>query len=202
MLYGYRQFRCIHKNDIYDDVYKDIAEDVDTRFDTSNYELDRPFPNGKIKKVIGLMKDKLGGKIMTKFAGLRAKTYSYLVDDSSEDKKPKTQKNFVIKRKLKYENYKDCLETTQLQNKINHLEKNKTDIDSVFCYKRKHKKSISNNKLILKTQQRFKSEKHNVFTGEINKIALSSNDNKKVQSIDSIETFAYGTRKDLVRGHP
>ena len=60
-------FHCIHKTD---DIYKDIAEDVETRFDTSNYELDRPLPNGKNKKVIGLMKDELGEKIMIKFVGL------------------------------------------------------------------------------------------------------------------------------------
>ena len=60
-----------------DDIYNDIAEDVETRFDTSSYKLDRPLPKGK-KKVIGLMKDELGGKIMTKFVGLRAKVYSYL----------------------------------------------------------------------------------------------------------------------------
>ena len=59
-----------------EDIYKDIAEDVETRFYTSNYELDRPLPKGKNKKVIGLMKDALGGKIMKEFVGLRAKTYS------------------------------------------------------------------------------------------------------------------------------
>ena len=63
------------------------------------------------------MKDELGGKIMTKFVGLRAKTYSYLIDDSSEDKKAKDTKS-VIKRKLKFENYKNCLEATQRENKI------------------------------------------------------------------------------------
>ena len=51
---------------------------------------------------------------------------------------------------------------------------------------------------MIKIQQRFKSEKHNVFYEEINKIALSSNDDTKMQSIDSIETYAYGTNKDLV----
>ena len=69
-----------------DDLYKDIAKDVETRFDISNYELDRPLPKGKFKKVIGLMKDKLDGKIMIKFVGLRAKTYSYLINDSGKDK--------------------------------------------------------------------------------------------------------------------
>ena len=69
-----------------DDIYKDIAEDVETRFDASNYDLDRPFPKGKNKKVIELMKDEFGRKIMTKFVGLRVKTYSYLIDDDSEDR--------------------------------------------------------------------------------------------------------------------
>ena len=59
-----------------EDIYKDIAEDVETKFDTSNYELNKPLLKGKNKKVIGLMKYELGGKIMTNFFGLRAKTYS------------------------------------------------------------------------------------------------------------------------------
>ena len=50
-----------------DDIYKDIARDVETRFNTSNYKLDRPLPKGENKKGIGLMKDELGRKIMTKF---------------------------------------------------------------------------------------------------------------------------------------
>ena len=107
-----------------DDIYKDIAEDVETRLDTSNYELDRLFPKRKKKKVIGLMKDVLGGKAMTKFVELKAKTDSYLINDGSEDKKAKDTKKCVIKRKLKFENYKNCLEATQLDNKIKYLEKN------------------------------------------------------------------------------
>ena len=70
-----------------DDLYKYIAEDVETGFDTSNFELDGPLPKGKNKKVIGLMKDKLRRKILTKFVRLRAKNCSYLIDDGSEDKK-------------------------------------------------------------------------------------------------------------------
>ena len=54
-----------------EDFYKDIAHDVEKRFDKSNYEIDRPLPTGKNKKVIGLMKDELGGKIMTEFVALR-----------------------------------------------------------------------------------------------------------------------------------
>ena len=61
-------------------------------------------PKGKNKKVIESMKDELGGKIMTKFVGLRAKTYSHLIDDGSEDKKAKGTKKCIIKRKHKFEN--------------------------------------------------------------------------------------------------
>ena len=70
-----------------DDIYKDIADHVETRSDTSNYELGRPLSNQKNKKVIGLMKDKLGGKSITKFLGLIAKNYSYLIDEVVKIKK-------------------------------------------------------------------------------------------------------------------
>ena len=76
---------------------------------------------------------------MVKFVGLRAKTYSYVINDGSEDKKAKGTKKCVIKRKLKLKIYKNCLEVIQLENEINYLVKNKIDIDSFFCYKRKHK---------------------------------------------------------------
>ena len=69
------------------------------------------------------MKDESGGKIMTKIVGLRAKTYSYLIDDGTEDKNVKGTKKCAIKRKLKFENYKNCLEATQLDNNINDLKK-------------------------------------------------------------------------------
>ena len=80
---------------------QDIAEDVETIFDASNYELDRPLPK-KNQKVTGLMKDELDGKIVTKFVGLRGETCSYLIDNGSEDKKAKGTKNYVTKTKLKF----------------------------------------------------------------------------------------------------
>ena len=80
------------------DFYKDIASDVENRFDTSNYEVNRPLPTGKNKKVIGLMKDELGGKIITEFVTLRPKTYSFLTDYGKEDKKAKGTKKCIIKR--------------------------------------------------------------------------------------------------------
>ena len=102
------------------DIYRNIAEDAET-----NFEQERPLPKGENKKVIGLMKDKLDGKIMTEFVRLRARTYSYLIDDVSENKKRKKYKNVHYKKKLEFENYKKYLEATQLENKISHLEKNK-----------------------------------------------------------------------------
>ena len=90
---------------------------------------------------------------------------------------------------------KSCLEAIQLENKINYLEKNKIDIDSI---KENHKEFIKNNKSILKIQQRLKNKRHNVITEEVNKIALSSNDDKRMQSIDSTETYEYITSNDLV----
>ena len=85
------------------------------------------------------MEDELGGKFMIKFVKLIAKTYSYLIDDNNEDKTGKGTKKFVIKRKLKFENYKNCLEATQPKNKVSYIEKNKTDIDSM---KTNHKELI------------------------------------------------------------
>ena len=137
-----------------EDFYKDIADDVEKRFDTSNYEVDRPLPTGK-NKVIGLMKDELNGRIMTEFVALRPKTYAYQIYDYNDDdddnklKKAKGTKKYVIKRELKFNNYKDCL---------------------------------LNAKVVLKSQQRFKSEKHNVYTENVNKIALSSNDDKRLST--------------------
>ena len=52
---------------------------------------------------------------------------------------------------------------------------------------------LLNNKIILKSQQRFKSDYHEVYTEEINKIALSSNDDKRLQTFDKITTYPYGT---------
>ena len=75
-----------------DAIYKGITEDAEIRFDTSNYELDRSLTKGTNQKVIVLMTDELGEKIIIKFVGLRAKTYSHLIDDGSEDEKAKGTK--------------------------------------------------------------------------------------------------------------
>ena len=87
-----------------EDFYKDIANDVEKWFGTSNYDESdkRRLPTDKNKKVIGLFKDELGGKIMIEFVGLRAKTYAYLMDDDSEHKKAKGTKKCVMKRRLMF----------------------------------------------------------------------------------------------------
>ena len=129
-----------------EEFHKDIANDADKRFDTSNYEVNRPLPTEKNKKVIGLMKDELGGKIITEFVTLRPKTYSYLTDDRKEDEKAKGTTKYVIKRMIKFNDYKNCL----LKDEV-----------------------------VLKSQQRFISKKHDVYTENINKVALSNNDDKR-----------------------
>ena len=93
-----------------DDIYKAIAEEYESRFDPSKYVLNGQLPKRNNKKVIGVMEDELGGKIMKKIIGLRAKTYRYLTDNNDEDKIAKDTKKCVIKRKLKSEDYKNCLE--------------------------------------------------------------------------------------------
>ena len=91
------------------DFYKDIARNVEERFDTSNYGVDRPLPKGKNKKIIGLMKDELGGGIITEFFALRPNIYSYMTDEFIEMKKAKGTKKCIIKKMLKFEDYKKCL---------------------------------------------------------------------------------------------
>ena len=141
------------------DFYKDIAQDVEERFDTSNYDVDRPLPKGKNKKVIGLMKDELGGGIITEFVALKPKTYSYMTDEFIEMKKANGTKKCVMKKTLKFEDYKKCL---------------------------------FDNKPMLKSQQRIKSENHEVCTESINKIALSSNDDERIVALDRITSYPYG----------
>ena len=129
------------------DFYKDISNDVECKFDTSNYITNRLLPIGKNKKVIGLMKDELGGEIITEFTALRPKTYSYLTDNDKTDKKTKGTKKCTINKMIKFNDYKKCL---------------------------------LNNEVILKSQQRFISKKHDVYTKYVNKIALSNDDDKRV----------------------
>ena len=105
------------------------------------------------------MKDELGGRIIREFVALRPKTYSYLTDDCKEDKKAKGTKKCVIKRMIKFDDYKKCL---------------------------------LNDEVVLKSQQRFKSKGHDVCTENINKIALSSNADRRLIPPDKITSYSYG----------
>ena len=78
-----------------EDIYADIAKDVEARSDTSNYELDWPFPKGKNQKAIGLMKDELVGIIEKEFSALKPKTYSYSKGNNDGDKKNQTAQRGV-----------------------------------------------------------------------------------------------------------
>ena len=86
-----------------DDFYKDIADNVDKWFDTSNYDKNdnRPLEIGKNKNVIGKFKDELGEKIMSGFCALRAKAYTYKLDDDTELKKAKGTK-CIVKREITF----------------------------------------------------------------------------------------------------
>ena len=98
---------------------------------------------------------------MTEFVTFRSKCYSYLMDNGNTNKKAEGTKKCVIKRTLKFNDYKNCL---------------------------------INNKTVLKSQQIFKSELHNVYTKEIRKIALSSNNDKSLQTFDRVKSYPYGSK--------
>ena len=119
--YGDKLWLCYMDTDsfVYDieteDFYEDIAGEVERRFDTSGYRDDgsRPLPVGRNKKVIGLMKDELGGEIMEEFIVLRPKMYAYKVG-SKESKKCKGVKKCIVKKDMKFEDYRRCLMTGEM----------------------------------------------------------------------------------------
>ena len=151
------------------DFCKDIAEDVKDRFDTSGYNSDgyclpraaershRPLPVGLNKKVIGLMKDELGGEIITEFVTLRPKLYAYKTG-SAESKKCKGIKKCVVKKTISFEDYKACLFSREPS---------------------------------YRSQLIFRSSKHKVKTLEVNKLALSRDDNKRI-TVNGINSLARG----------
>ena len=103
-----------------EDFYKDISADVDRWFDTSNFDINNngPLENGKNKKKLGKFKDELGGKIMAELCALRAKAYSFLIDEYTDDdykknkivnKKAKGTKKYIINREILYNSYVNTL---------------------------------------------------------------------------------------------
>ena len=147
-----------------EDFYKDIAGDVKDRFDTSEYPENHPsgIPTGINKKVLGMFKDEAAGKIIKEFVGLRAKLYSYKMDEGKENKKCKGVKKQVVEENITHEDYKTCLLT---------------------------------GKEILRKQNILRSYEHEVYTEEVNKIALSAADDKRYILSDGMDTLAWGHRK-------
>ena len=136
-----------------DAFYKNISDNIKDRFDTSGYNPDRPLPVGINKKVIGLMKDELGGEIMTEFITLRPKMYAYKTGES-ESKKCKGIKKCVIRKTISFEDYKNCL-------------------------------------LSGEASKRSQLMKHEVRTLEVNKLALSRDDDKHI-TVNGISNLARG----------
>ena len=144
-----------------EDFYKDISGDVKDRFDTSDYPENHPsgIPTGINKKVLGMFKDEAEGKNIKEFVGLRAKLYSFIMEDGKENKRCKGVKKQVVESSITHEDYKTCLRTGKEQ---------------------------------LRKQNILRSYEHEVFTEEINKIALSALDDKRHILDDGIHTLAWG----------
>ena len=147
-----------------EDFYKDISGDVKDRFDTSDYPEGHPsgIPTGVNKKVLGMFKDEAAGKIIKEFVGLRAKLYSYKMDEGKENKRCKGIKKAVVEKSIRHEDYKTCLETGKEQ---------------------------------LRRQNIIRSYEHEIYTEEVNKIALSAADDKRYLLKDSFDTLAWGHYK-------
>ena len=147
-----------------EDFYKDISGDVKNRFDTSDYPENHPsgIPTGINKKVLGMMKDEAAGKIIKEFVGLRAKLYSFKMDEGGESKKCKGVKKQVVESSISHEDYKTCLITGKEQ---------------------------------LRKQNILRSYDHEVYTEEVNKIALSALDDKRYILGDGVHTLAWGHHK-------
>ena len=141
--YGSRAKLCYMDTDSFiiniktEDFYKDISENVMERFDTSNYIFDKPLPINVNKKVVGLMKDGLGGGIITEFVALRPKAYSYKTDDNIELKKTKGTKKCVINKMLSFSDYKNCLFDNEKVLRLQHTRK--TQERESHCVHRKQK---------------------------------------------------------------
>ena len=146
------------------DFFKDISEDIKDRFDTSDYPENHPsgIPTGINKKVLGMFKDEAAGKIIKEFVGLRAKLYSYKMDEGGESKKCKGVKKQVVESSISHEDYKTCLRTGKEQ---------------------------------LRKQNILRSYEHEVYTEEVNKVALSAQDDKRYILSDGVHTLAWGHYK-------
>ncbi len=116
-----------------DDVYKDISEDVNEWFDTSNYDKNHPsgILTGKNKKVIGFYKDECGGVPVTKFAGCKAKSYSFETSNGKTEKKCKGVKKYVVRKHISFKDYEEAVLSGKTQHRVmNTIRSRRHDIGS------------------------------------------------------------------------
>ena len=144
--------------------YKDISPDVIDKFDTSNYPKDHSsgIETGANKKVIGMFNDEAGGLIISEFVGLRAKLYSFKMLKANKVHEEKKCKGIKKAVVKKHITFND--------------------------YKRCLFDCITQ----LRSMNVLRSHKHDMFAETVNKVALSSADDKKIICEDGIHTYSYG----------
>ena len=142
-----------------DDFYQDISGDIRTKFDTSDYPPNHKsgILTGVNKKVIGMFKDEVAGKQITHFVGLRPKLYSFKIEEDKEVRKCKGIKKNVVKKKIDFDDYVQCLFTG--------------------------KKGMRKMKII-------RSENHDIYSKEVNKVALCNEDDKRKVLENGVQTLA------------
>ena len=148
-----------------DDFYKDISKDIETKFDTSDYPPNHPsgIETGVNKKVIGMFKDEVAGRQITHFVGLRSKIYSFKVEDTSKASEPGvTKKCKGIKKNV--------------------VKKSITFEDYVQC--------LFSGEKQMRSMKIIESENHDIYSKEVNKIALSNDDDKRILIEDKVKTVA------------
>ena len=141
------------------DFYKDITHDILSKFDTSDYPPNHKsgIPTGVNKKVIGMFKDEVAGKQISRFVGLRPKLYTFEIEEDKEVRKCKGIKKNVVKKRLNFDDYVQCLFTGRKE---------------------------------MRSMKIIRSEKHDIYSKEVNKVALSNEDDKRIVLEDNIKTIA------------
>ena len=148
-----------------DDFYKDISKDIKRKFDTSDYPESHPsgILTGVNKKVIGMFKDEVAGRQITHFVGLRPKLYSFKVEGGGLTKKS--------------DEVRKCKGV-----KKNVVKREISFEDYVQC--------LFSGEKQMKSMKIIKSENHDLYSKEVNKIALSNDDDKRTVMEDGIHTMA------------
>ena len=160
-----------------DDFYEDIKKDVKDKFDTSNFpEIHSSgIKTGANMKVIGMFKFENGANIIVVFIGLRPKTYTFKIETKYEKDKEDDDKRKEIEMRIdeekKAKGVKKCV-----------IKKSLTLKD--------YEKCLFSEKKLMKDMNIFRTKYHDVYLRNVNKIALSANDDKRIIKPDKIDTLA------------